>query len=99
MIFYKQHAERNGVLIAACDEDICGKTLNEGELEFFVNPRFYKEKRVTEKQLIGLLRSCSSANLVGEKAVSAGIKAGIVDEISIKKIAGIPHAQFVMIRI
>lgn len=99
MIFYKQHSESNGILIAACDEDICGKTLNEGELEFFVNPRFYKEKRVTEKQLIGLLKHCTAANLIGEKVVKAGIKAGIVDEQSIKKIAGIPHAQFVMIRI
>ncbi len=96
MIFYKQHSERNGVLIAACDEDICGKTLTEGELEFFVNPRFYKDKSVTEKQLIGLLKHCTSANLVGEKAVRAGIKAEIVDESCIKKIAGIPHAQFVL---
>jgi len=98
MIFYKQHAERSGVLIAACDENICGKTLTEGELEFFVNPRFYKDKSVTEKQLMGILKHCTSANLVGEKAVQAGIKAGIVDGQSVRKIAGIPHAQFFLIR-
>ncbi len=98
-MFYKKHSERNGILIAACDEDISGKTLKQGDLEFFVNPRFYGENKVTETKLIKILRVCTSANLIGEKAVAAGIKAGIIEKENIKKVSGVPHAQFVFVSI
>lgn len=98
-MFWKRHLEKNGILIAACDEKLSGKTLKEGEVEFFVNPRFYGAEKISEKGLIEKLRQCTSANLVGSDAVSVGIKAGIIEQKNVKKISGIPHAQFVLVTI
>ena len=99
MIFYKIYERRNGILVAACDEDICGKTLKSGEIEFHVNPRFYKDKKASKEELIKLLRSTMSVNLVGKDAVDCGVRAGLVSKDNIIKIKGVPHAQAVVMDI
>ena len=56
------------VIVALCDPELVGRTLKEGEVEFFVNPRFYegegaefesirKKLKLSEKGLEELLFS------------------------------------------
>ncbi len=96
MFYYKLHESHAGYLLAACDKAVCNKKLK-GKTEFFVNPRFYKDKSATESQMRNLFRAATSANLIGKNIVQLAIQLGLVDKEGVKKIAGIPHAQVVVV--
>ena len=95
-LYYKIHRSKYGIMLAVCDKDICGKRLDDKskKIEFFVNPRFYKEESGTKKDIKGLLDNAADANLVGKEAVSLGIELGVIKEENVTKIAGVPHAIY-----
>jgi len=86
-------------LLAACDKSICGKKLDNKGVEFYVNPRFYKDKETTKAGIRKLFSMSSSANLVGKNIVKFALELGVIDKSSIININGIPHAQMVAITI
>ena len=98
-MYYKTYESKYGLAIAVCDEDICGKKLKFKDTDFFVNPRFYKDKQGSEEAVIPLLKEAVNINLVGKESVECGKKAGVVEEKSIIMIGNIPHAQVVAIAI
>jgi len=71
--------------------------LKEGEIEFKVSKEFYGDIVGDEELLKKHLLQATIANLVGHKAVKCGIEIGIIDKENVIKIAGIPHAQFVLL--
>ncbi len=96
-IYMKVYTVYNEVLVAACDAELIGKTLREGEIEFHVSKEFYADVLGDEEMLKKHLAKATIANLVGHKAVKCGIEMGMIDEENILKIAGIPHAQFALL--
>jgi len=88
---------QNEVLVAACDAELIGKTLKEGEIEFHVSKEFYADVLGDEELLKKHLVNATIANLVGHRAVKCGIEVGIIDKENVIKIAGIPHAQFALL--
>ena len=96
-MYYKIHKRSNGYILAVADKSVIGKTLKgQNKSDFFVNPRFYQDKEGTEKEIIDLLRDCSSANLIGEECVGIAIRNGFVDETNMVEIQKVPHAQIVV---
>jgi hypothetical protein len=93
MIYIKVYRVQGEVLLAACDEELLGKTFREGELKLEVKERFYKGELVEESALEGLLEEATIANLTGERCVSKAIELGYVDEERVLRIEGVPHAQ------
>ena len=93
MIYTKLHERDRDMLLAACDKELLGKTLEGGGFEFTVSERFYKGNLVATEELTWLLEKATTANLVGKETVGAAVKAKFVAQESIKKIAGIPHAH------
>jgi hypothetical protein len=57
---------------------------------------FYGGERKEEEEVIRIINEMAAEdatfNIVGEKATKTAIKAGLIDEDSIKQIAGIPFA-------
>lgn len=98
-MYAKVHESKYGILVAACDKEVHGKRLKGKYGEFYVNPLFYGDKQISEKELIKLFGTCSSANLVGEKVVNIGIKIGLVDPKHVIRIQKIPHAIVVVIKV
>ena len=92
-IYCKIHKNQNGTVFAACDEEILGKTLKQGTIEFFVSEKFYKEEKVSEQELRKRLKSFDNINLIGNKAVQIAIEEQLLDEKSILYIEKIAHAQ------
>ena len=83
-------------LVAACDEQLLGRTLQEGELRLHVSS-FYEGDRMTPEEFVATLRAATIGNLVGRETVEAAQHAGYVGEDGILWIEGEPHAQmFVM---
>jgi len=84
------------VLVAACDADLLGKTLREGELRLHVSS-FYDGEDVGEEEFIDQLKRATIGNLVGNKTVAAARRAGLISEDGVLWIDGVPHAQLFVI--
>ncbi|MEM2875627.1 MAG: DUF424 family protein [Candidatus Bathyarchaeia archaeon] len=84
-------------MVSACDVDILGKVLREGNVRFEVNEKFYKGSRMTLEEAVEQLRGCVIANLVGKNIVDAAVREGLIHPEAVIKIAGVPHAQIVRI--
>jgi hypothetical protein len=92
----KIHTRGREVLVAACDSDLIGRTLREGELRLHVSS-FYDGDDVTEEDFIRHLKLATMGNLVGSETVEAARRAGLAGKDGILWIEGVPHAQlFVM---
>jgi len=97
VIYVKIYRTQGEVLLAACDEELLGKTFREGELKLEVKERFYKGELMEEDALEHLLEEATIANLTGERCVSKAIELGYVDENRVLYIEGVPHAQMAKI--
>ena len=99
MIYYKLYEREWGIMVAACDKDLCNKTLKGKDIEFFINPRFYKEAEADKDKFIEILKGASSVNLVGNDSVECGIAVGLIKKDNIVNITDIPHAQGIVMQI
>ena len=94
-ISVKRHAHTGGRLVAACDEQLLGREFKEGKLRLKVRPDFYDGERVDEETYREIIGLAEIVNIVGERTVQIAIDAGIIDEDSVIRVDGVPHAQFV----
>jgi uncharacterized protein len=81
------------VVLAVCDCDLLGKTLREGKIVFRIKDEFYKGKKTTVDEAIGLIGHSTIVNLVGKVCVEEAISQGYVHPDAVIRIEGIPHAQ------
>ncbi len=94
-MYLKMHEKGGQKILAACDKELIGKVLEENgaHLDLEKHSSFYKGELCTENELISKMPSASSINLVGEKAVAAGLRAGLFSRDEVRYINGIPHIQ------
>ncbi|OYT64334.1 hypothetical protein B6U74_05755 [Candidatus Bathyarchaeota archaeon ex4484_205] len=90
--FIKLHTSPNGVVLAVCDAELLGKTIEaEDGLKLEVSEKFYGGEKVDEEELIRLLSEASFSNLLGEKAVKIAIDNGFAHPNSVISFGGVPH--------
>ena len=82
-----------GEIVAACDRELLNRTLTSGDIEIFVDERFYGNTPATEDELIDALKKAENANLIGKKVVSIAIRCGATEQESCLMIGDIPHVQ------
>jgi len=92
-MFHKIHRSVSGEVLAVCDKDLSGKTLEFGEIFFEVRESFYGKESLSEEKLVELLGEFGNANIVGEKCVGIAIKAGFASEGNTIRIKNVPHLQ------
>lgn len=83
---FKQHGE----VLAACDADLLGRTICEGDLEICISERFYGGEACDERKMGELLKSHANINLIGKEITAFAKEKGILE--CTKKIKGIPYA-------
>lgn len=93
-ICIKVHTSQTEVLVAACDTELVGTTICDGDIEFHVSEVFYVDLAGSKDLLIEHLKVATIANLVGNRSVECGIAAGLVDRKNVLMIGDVPHAQF-----
>jgi len=83
-------------VVAICDSELLGKTYEEGNRILEIRESFYNGKKISETELIRLVKDLSKEdatfNIAGKKSVKAALKAGIISKEGIKKVKGIPFA-------
>ncbi|MEM3085713.1 MAG: DUF424 family protein [Halobacteria archaeon] len=90
----KIYRQEGHVVVAACDRELLGRTLREGNVRLEVSEAFYEGESVTREELRAALAGATTANLVGEEAVACAREGGFVEESGVVWIEGVPHAQF-----
>ena len=80
------------LLVAACDAELIGRTLKEGEVRLQVGD-FYDGDVVTEEDLVEQVRNSTMGNFVGEETITACMKHELIDKDGVIRIQGVPHAQ------
>lgn len=82
-------------ILAICDAELLGKTLNEGKIVFEVREEFYKGTRTTLEEAINLIGQSDIVNMIGKRIVKKATDKGLVHPEAILRISGIPHAQII----
>ncbi|MFO7872633.1 MAG: DUF424 family protein [Candidatus Undinarchaeales archaeon] len=93
MISVKVQGKGSEQVLAACDEELLGKTFSEGSLKLEVSKSFYGGDKMEIETFAELLEKATNSNLVGEKTVTKAVELGLVLKDSIVKIQNIPHVQ------
>lgn len=92
-MYLKIYKNGEHVLVAACDEEVLGKTLKHGNTVVEISRAFYEGEYVSDEQLQKALEEATTANLFGEKTIKCAIKRGLIDPDSVIIIDNVPHAQ------
>ncbi|MAG50795.1 hypothetical protein CL621_04125 [archaeon] len=94
-MYLKIHKTGPQEVVALCDEELIGKTLEENKFQLKISERFYKGEELSEDKIINILKSMGNLNIVGDKSVELALKIGIISEEDIIKIKGVPHVQVI----
>lgn len=97
MISIKIHDSGERQLLAACDEELLGKTFTEGDLTLEISKFFYGGETIDIEKFAELIKKSTLSNIAGEQAVNKAIEIGIVLKDSVITVQGIPHAQIVKV--
>ena len=92
-MYLKIYKNREHVLVAACDKEVLGKTLKNGNTVVEISRAFYEGEYVSEEELQKALPNATTANIFGEKTIKCAIECGLIDPDSVILIDGVPHAQ------
>ncbi len=94
-ISYQIYDQQHEKLLAACDKDLLGETLREGDLHLEVKESFYGGNEIEEEKMVTQFESSTIANLVGEKTVDLALENDFGYEEDVLWIDGVPHLQIV----
>lgn len=92
-MYLKIHRSGPQTIVAACDQDLLGKELEQGDVKVTISEAFYKGKLASREEVIDAIRSGTSVNLFGEKAVSCAIDCGAIVPGNVAYIGDVMHAQ------
>jgi hypothetical protein len=81
---------QGSTMINICDIELIGLKLEQGELIVDLSKEYFQQEIIEDSQAERLLRSCSIANLVGERIVKMALDLRYAKEVTIKRISGVP---------
>ena len=94
-VYVKVVRQGRDTLVAVCDAEILGKTLEGGRVPFTVSERFYKGALCDLAEALEAMGKASIVNMVGKRIVEAAIEGNLVQEAGIIYLGDVPHAQIV----
>ena len=84
-------AEFNGtILVNMCDEELVGRTVEEGKLKVHLSKDFYSGEVVDKGEALRLIRTCSIINLAGSRSVSLAVDNNVGVPEAIREIEEVP---------
>jgi hypothetical protein len=92
----KKHSQNNKLVLAICDEDLLGKTIEENDLVLDLKSNFYRGEKTTEQELEKLLKTSYIVNAVGKNSIEFLEKQGLIKKENAKIIAKTPCVQIVI---
>jgi len=94
-VYVKSVRRGRDTVVAVCDAEILGKTLEGGRVPFTVSEGFYKGVLGEIEEALDAMRQATICNLVGKRIVEAAIECKMVHERAVIYFGDVPHAQIV----
>lgn len=94
-VYVKSMRRGKDTVVAVCDEEILGATLEGGRVPFKVSEGFYGGALGEVDEALDAMRQATICNLVGKRIVEAAIRRKMVHERAIIYFGDVPHAQIV----
>ena len=94
-VYVKSMRRGKDTVVAVCDEEILGATLEGGRVPFKVSEGFYGGVLGEVDEALDAMRQATICNLVGKRIVAAAIGHRMVHERAVIYFGDIPHAQIV----
>jgi hypothetical protein len=94
-VYVKTIRSGRETLVAVCDYELLGRTLEGGRVPFEVNEKFYGGAPAELEEAIEAMSKASICNIVGKKIVKAAIECDLVQEAGVIYLGDVPHAQIV----
>lgn len=94
-VYVRSTRHGKDTLVAVCDAELLGKTLEGGRVPFEVNERFYKGTLCELAEAIEAMGRATICNIVGKRIVEAAIERGLVRRAAVIYFGDVPHAQIV----
>jgi uncharacterized protein len=89
--FAVKTAEYTGTLLVnICDEELVGRTVEDGKLKVHLSKEFYSGEVVDKGEALRLIRTCSIVNLAGERSVSLAVDNEIGSPEAVREIQEVP---------
>ncbi len=83
-------------ILAACDDELLGRSLEEGGRRIVVSEAFYSGAAIEENELAEWMRSAGSMNLIGNRAVELAVREGYASSDQAFEICGVKYLMVVM---
>ncbi|MDO9537107.1 MAG: DUF424 family protein [Thermoplasmata archaeon] len=93
MIMARIHHISNETILAACDSELMGQTLEDEDVRLHIDTVFFGGNTVTEEEFRGMLAQATSANLVGKITVKIAIEMECIHQDAVAEVCGIPYAM------
>ena len=94
-VYLRTSKHGRDTLVAVCDSELLGKTLEGGRVPFKVSEEFYMGVLGEVDEALEAMRRATICNLVGKRIVEAAIDARMVHSRAVIYFGEIPHAQIV----
>ena len=94
-VYVKSVRQGRETVVAVCDEEILGETLEGGRVPFTVHEGFYKGALGEVEEALYAIEKATICNLVGKTIVEAAIDSKMVHERAVIYFGDVPHAQIV----
>ena len=78
------------ILVNMCDEELVGRTVEEGKLKVHLSRDFYSGEVVDKGEALRLIRTCSIVNLAGSRSVSLAVDNNVGAPEAIREIEEVP---------
>ncbi len=97
-LLVKKHNVGGTVLLAMCDPEVIGRTLNgPSNAKIAVKPAFYGDQEIDVEDLKDELRGAVSINAIGKKSVEFLLECGYGSSRSVIVFEDVPHLIFMKI--
>lgn len=93
--YVKIHDNINGRVVAICDSDLLGQTLEDENYKIEISKTFYGGELMNEEQVVSLLEKERNLNIVGKNIVELCLELGIILQEHILLVNDTPHMQLI----
>ena len=94
-VYVKTVRQGKDTLVAVCDAEILGMTLEGGRTPVCVSEPVYKGTLGNVEEALEAMGKATICNIVGKRIVEAAIEKGMVQKAAVIYLGDIPHAQLV----
>jgi hypothetical protein len=96
-VYVRSTRHGKDTLVAVCDAEILGKTLEGGRVPFEVSERFYGGTLCGLAEALEAMSKATICNIVGKRVVEAAIENRLIHKSAVIYLGDIPHAQIVIL--